>query len=68
MAQMSQMIHSEFSMKALKLTIAIIAGKSMAYSDIVLHFYNNQKSSQELVFSSFVHNSQKNLCLAIVIW
>ena len=47
-------------MKALKLTIAIIAGKSMAYSYIVLYFYNNKKSSQELVFSSFVHNSQKN--------
>ena len=48
------------AMKALKLTIAIIAGKSMAYSYIVLYFYNNRKSSQELVFSSFVHNSQKN--------
>ena len=47
-------------MKALKLTIATIAGKSMAYSYIVLYFYNNKKSSQELVFSSFVHNSQKN--------
>ena len=49
-----------FSMKALKLTIAIIAGKSMAYNYIVLYFYNKQKSSLELVFSSFVHNSQKN--------
>ena len=47
-------------MKALKLTIAIIAGKSMEYSYIVLYSYNNQKSSQELVFSSFVHNSQKD--------
>ena len=55
----SQSIFSWPLMKALKLTIAIIAGKSMAYSYIVLYFYNNKKSSQELVFSSFVHNSQK---------
>ena len=50
----------QIGMKALKLTIAIIAGKSMGYSYIVLYFYNNKKSSQELVFSAFVHNSQKD--------
>ena len=36
-------VNSYMNMKALKLTIAIIAGKSMAYSYIVLYFYSNKK-------------------------